>query len=76
MIIFDYTAEFGLSFVFLCLNLQLTNLQDFFGDDDVFIACGLEKFRYAQDDAAIGHAGKASAAAFVNGKAPKHSKTS
>ncbi|XP_067301467.1 serine/threonine-protein kinase DCLK2-like isoform X2 [Pseudorasbora parva] len=45
---------------------QLTNLQDFFGDDDVFIACGLEKFRYAQDDAAIGHAGKAAAAAFVN----------
>uniref|UniRef100_A0A673LRT5 Doublecortin domain-containing protein n=1 Tax=Sinocyclocheilus rhinocerous TaxID=307959 RepID=A0A673LRT5_9TELE len=37
---------------------QLTSLQDFFGDDDVFIACGLEKFRYAQDDAAIGHAGK------------------
>ncbi|KAK2886099.1 hypothetical protein Q8A67_016936 [Cirrhinus molitorella] len=45
---------------------QLTSLQDFFGDDDVFIACGLEKFRYAQDDAAIGHAGKAAAAAFVN----------
>uniref|UniRef100_A0A9J7Z2S6 Serine/threonine-protein kinase DCLK2 n=1 Tax=Cyprinus carpio carpio TaxID=630221 RepID=A0A9J7Z2S6_CYPCA len=45
---------------------QLTSLQDFFGDDDVFIACGLEKFRYAQDDAAIGHAGKGAAAAFVN----------
>ncbi|KAG1926373.1 serine/threonine-protein kinase DCLK2 [Pimephales promelas] len=45
---------------------QLTSLQDFFGDDDVFMACGLEKFRYAQDDAAIGHAGKAVAAAFVN----------
>uniref|UniRef100_A0A3B1JQY5 Serine/threonine-protein kinase DCLK2 n=1 Tax=Astyanax mexicanus TaxID=7994 RepID=A0A3B1JQY5_ASTMX len=44
---------------------QLTSLQDFFGDDDVFIACGLEKFRYAQDDAAIGHAGKPSAAAFL-----------
>uniref|UniRef100_A0A673G5F1 non-specific serine/threonine protein kinase n=1 Tax=Sinocyclocheilus rhinocerous TaxID=307959 RepID=A0A673G5F1_9TELE len=27
-----------------------TSLQDFFGDDDVFMACGLEKFRYAQDD--------------------------
>uniref|UniRef100_A0A8C1XIS6 non-specific serine/threonine protein kinase n=1 Tax=Cyprinus carpio TaxID=7962 RepID=A0A8C1XIS6_CYPCA len=47
---------------------QLTSLQDFFGDDDVFIACGLEKFRYAQDDAAIGHAGKGAAAAFVNGE--------
>ncbi|XP_042569664.1 serine/threonine-protein kinase DCLK2-like [Cyprinus carpio] len=45
---------------------QLSSLQDFFGDDDVFIACGLEKFRYAQDDAAIGHAGKGAAAAFVN----------
>ncbi|XP_060939647.1 serine/threonine-protein kinase DCLK2 isoform X3 [Limanda limanda] len=29
---------------------QLTCLQDFFGDDDVFIACGPEKHRYAQDD--------------------------
>uniref|UniRef100_A0A673G4N1 Serine/threonine-protein kinase DCLK2-like n=1 Tax=Sinocyclocheilus rhinocerous TaxID=307959 RepID=A0A673G4N1_9TELE len=40
----------------------LTSLQDFFGDDDVFMACGLEKFRYAQDDAAVGHAGKSAAA--------------
>ncbi|KAI5609172.1 serine/threonine-protein kinase DCLK2 isoform 1, partial [Silurus asotus] len=55
---------------------QLTNLQDFFGDDDVFIACGLEKFRYAQDDAAIGHAGKASATAFVNECKMKSSKSS
>uniref|UniRef100_A0A672MNI6 Doublecortin like kinase 2 n=1 Tax=Sinocyclocheilus grahami TaxID=75366 RepID=A0A672MNI6_SINGR len=47
---------------------QLTSLQDFFGDDDVFMACGLEKFRYAQDDAAVGHAGKSAAAAFVNGE--------
>uniref|UniRef100_S4RPE7 non-specific serine/threonine protein kinase n=1 Tax=Petromyzon marinus TaxID=7757 RepID=S4RPE7_PETMA len=29
---------------------QVTCLQDFFGDDDVFIACGPEKFRYASDD--------------------------
>ncbi|XP_030047519.1 serine/threonine-protein kinase DCLK2 isoform X1 [Microcaecilia unicolor] len=29
---------------------QVTCLQDFFGDDDVFIACGPEKYRYAQDD--------------------------
>uniref|UniRef100_A0A8C6U016 non-specific serine/threonine protein kinase n=1 Tax=Neogobius melanostomus TaxID=47308 RepID=A0A8C6U016_9GOBI len=29
---------------------QITSLQDFFADDDVFIACGPEKFRYAQDD--------------------------
>ncbi|MCI4387734.1 hypothetical protein PGIGA_G00077640 [Pangasianodon gigas] len=55
---------------------QLTSLQDFFGDDDVFIACGLEKFRYAQDDAAIGHAGKASAVAFVNECKMKSSKSS
>uniref|UniRef100_A0A3Q4FY62 non-specific serine/threonine protein kinase n=1 Tax=Neolamprologus brichardi TaxID=32507 RepID=A0A3Q4FY62_NEOBR len=27
----------------------VTSLQDFFGDDDIFIACGPEKFRY-QDD--------------------------
>uniref|UniRef100_A0A8K9XGD7 Serine/threonine-protein kinase DCLK2 n=1 Tax=Oncorhynchus mykiss TaxID=8022 RepID=A0A8K9XGD7_ONCMY len=45
---------------------QVTSLQDFFGDDDVFMACGLEKFRYAQDDYAITHSGKA-ASAFVNG---------
>ncbi|KAI4888232.1 hypothetical protein NFI96_027966 [Prochilodus magdalenae] len=55
---------------------QLTSLQDFFGDDDVFIACGLEKFRYAQDDAAIGHAGKPSAAAFVNECKMKSAKAS
>ncbi|TRY91832.1 hypothetical protein DNTS_012457 [Danionella cerebrum] len=29
---------------------KVTCLQDFFGEDDVFIACGPEKFRYAQDD--------------------------
>ncbi|XP_077361753.1 neuronal migration protein doublecortin-like [Festucalex cinctus] len=29
---------------------EVTCLQDFFGDEDVFIACGPEKFRYAQDD--------------------------
>ncbi|KAG9263704.1 serine/threonine-protein kinase DCLK1a isoform X1 [Astyanax mexicanus] len=28
---------------------QITCLQDFFGDEDIFIACGPEKFRY-QDD--------------------------
>ncbi|CAL8399763.1 unnamed protein product [Boreogadus saida] len=32
---------------------QVTRLQDFFGEDDVFIACGPEKFRYAQDDFAL-----------------------
>lgn len=36
--------------VFSLLAQQVTCLQDFFGDDDVFIACGPEKFRYAQDD--------------------------
>ncbi|XP_017297327.1 serine/threonine-protein kinase DCLK2 [Kryptolebias marmoratus] len=43
---------------------QLTCLQDFFGDDDVFMACGPEKFRYAQDDFVLTHAGKSQA--FVN----------
>ncbi|XP_048840383.1 serine/threonine-protein kinase DCLK1a isoform X1 [Brienomyrus brachyistius] len=28
---------------------QVTSLQDFFSDDDIFIACGAEKYRY-QDD--------------------------
>ncbi|KAM4611741.1 serine/threonine-protein kinase DCLK2-like [Polymixia lowei] len=37
---------------------QLTCLQDFFGDDDVFMACGPEKFRYAQDDFVLTHSGK------------------
>ncbi|XP_072231981.1 serine/threonine-protein kinase DCLK2-like [Leuresthes tenuis] len=43
---------------------QLTCLQDFFGDDDVFMACGPEKFRYAQDDFVLTHSGKAPV--FVN----------
>uniref|UniRef100_A0A663LVM9 Serine/threonine-protein kinase DCLK2 n=1 Tax=Athene cunicularia TaxID=194338 RepID=A0A663LVM9_ATHCN len=37
---------------------QVTCLQDFFGDDDVFIACGPEKYRYAQDDFVLDHSGK------------------
>ncbi|KAK2863268.1 hypothetical protein Q5P01_002801 [Channa striata] len=43
---------------------QVTCLQDFFGDDDVFMACGPEKFRYAQDDFVLTHSGKTQA--FVN----------
>uniref|UniRef100_A0A8C7CSS3 Serine/threonine-protein kinase DCLK2 n=1 Tax=Oncorhynchus kisutch TaxID=8019 RepID=A0A8C7CSS3_ONCKI len=39
---------------------QITCLQDFFGEDDVFIACGPEKYRYAQDDFLLDHSGKAS----------------
>ncbi|KAL7847457.1 hypothetical protein AOLI_G00221750 [Acnodon oligacanthus] len=31
------------------LSVEVTCLQDFFGDEDIFIACGPEKFRY-QDD--------------------------
>ncbi|XP_045567540.1 LOW QUALITY PROTEIN: serine/threonine-protein kinase DCLK2 [Salmo salar] len=54
---------------------QVTSLQDFFGDDDVFMACGLEKFRYAQDDYAITHSGKA-ASAFVNESRVKMSRSS
>uniref|UniRef100_A0A670J7Q9 Doublecortin like kinase 2 n=1 Tax=Podarcis muralis TaxID=64176 RepID=A0A670J7Q9_PODMU len=38
---------------------QVTCLQDFFGDDDVFIACGPEKYRYAQDDFVLDHSGNA-----------------
>ncbi|XP_032395019.1 serine/threonine-protein kinase DCLK2 isoform X3 [Etheostoma spectabile] len=34
---------------------QIICLQDFFGDDDVFIACGPEKHRYAQDDFILDH---------------------
>lgn len=37
---------------------QVTCLHDFFGDDDVFIACGPEKFRYAQDDFSLDENGK------------------
>ncbi|KAK1886845.1 Serine/threonine-protein kinase DCLK2 [Dissostichus eleginoides] len=34
---------------------QIICLQDFFGDDDVFIACGMEKHRYTQDDFLLDH---------------------
>lgn len=37
--------------------LQVVCLQDFFGDDDIFIACGPEKFRY-QDDFLLDESGK------------------
>uniref|UniRef100_A0A3Q3IVI6 non-specific serine/threonine protein kinase n=1 Tax=Monopterus albus TaxID=43700 RepID=A0A3Q3IVI6_MONAL len=45
---------------------SLTCLQDFFGDDDVFLACGPEKFRYAQDDFVLTHSSKTQA--FVSGE--------
>uniref|UniRef100_A0A4W4F405 Serine/threonine-protein kinase DCLK2 n=1 Tax=Electrophorus electricus TaxID=8005 RepID=A0A4W4F405_ELEEL len=35
---------------------QVTCLQDFFGEDDIFIACGPEKFRY-QDDFLLDESG-------------------
>lgn len=40
----------------LCLY-QVTGLQDFFGDDDIFLACGPEKFRY-QDDFNLDESGR------------------
>uniref|UniRef100_A0A8C6KH49 Serine/threonine-protein kinase DCLK2 n=1 Tax=Nothobranchius furzeri TaxID=105023 RepID=A0A8C6KH49_NOTFU len=46
---------------------QITCLQDFFGEDDVFIACGPEKHRYAQDDFVLDHSGKTSTA-FITGQ--------
>ncbi|XP_028824279.1 serine/threonine-protein kinase DCLK2 isoform X2 [Denticeps clupeoides] len=42
---------------------QVMCLQDLFGDDDVFMACGMEKIRFAQDDFVLEH--KATRA-FVN----------
>ncbi|XP_061685616.1 serine/threonine-protein kinase DCLK2 isoform X2 [Syngnathoides biaculeatus] len=52
---------------------QVTCLQDFFGDDDVFIACGPEKYRYAHDDFALDHSGKASTAFMTECKVLKSS---
>lgn len=34
-------------------------LQDFFGDEDIFVACGPEKYRY-QDDLMLDESGEAS----------------
>uniref|UniRef100_A0A669DGX4 Serine/threonine-protein kinase DCLK2 n=1 Tax=Oreochromis niloticus TaxID=8128 RepID=A0A669DGX4_ORENI len=43
----------------------VTSLQDFFGEDDIFIACGPEKFRY-QDDFNLDESGKCSYEASTN----------
>uniref|UniRef100_A0AAX7UXA4 Serine/threonine-protein kinase DCLK2 n=1 Tax=Astatotilapia calliptera TaxID=8154 RepID=A0AAX7UXA4_ASTCA len=43
----------------------VTSLQDFFGEDDIFIACGPEKFRY-QDDFNLDESGKCSYEACTN----------
>lgn len=40
----------------------MTCLQDFFGEDDIFFACGPEKFRY-QDDFNLDENGKGNCAA-------------
>lgn len=42
-----------------CFSFQVSCLQDFFGDEDVFVACGPEKFRY-QDDLMLDETGEAS----------------
>uniref|UniRef100_A0AAR2JCS2 Serine/threonine-protein kinase DCLK2 n=1 Tax=Pygocentrus nattereri TaxID=42514 RepID=A0AAR2JCS2_PYGNA len=42
---------------------QVTCLQDFFGDEDIFIACGPEKFRY-QDDFLLDESGEGHLHAF------------
>ncbi|XP_036047164.1 serine/threonine-protein kinase DCLK2 isoform X5 [Onychomys torridus] len=64
---------------------QVTCLQDFFGDDDVFIACGPEKYRYAQDDFVLDHSecrvlkssySRASAAKYSGSKSPGLSRRS
>ncbi|XP_035770353.1 serine/threonine-protein kinase DCLK2-like [Neolamprologus brichardi] len=55
---------------------QLTCLQDFFGDDDVFMACGPEKFRYAQDDFVLTHSGKTPAFVNANETSGKSSRSS
>ncbi|XP_043971631.1 serine/threonine-protein kinase DCLK2-like isoform X1 [Gambusia affinis] len=52
---------------------QITCLKDFFGDDDVFIACGPEKYRYTQDDFVLEHSGKASTALMTECKVLKTS---
>jgi hypothetical protein len=54
-------ADFYCALMFLIswiFFFQVTCLQDFFGDDDVFIACGPEKYRYAQDDFVLDHSGE------------------
>lgn len=48
---------------FLCLCLQVSCLQDFFGDEDIFVACGPEKFRY-QDDLMLDESGEATPLTF------------
>uniref|UniRef100_A0A669DFS6 Serine/threonine-protein kinase DCLK2 n=1 Tax=Oreochromis niloticus TaxID=8128 RepID=A0A669DFS6_ORENI len=45
----------------------VTSLQDFFGEDDIFIACGPEKFRY-QDDFNLDESGKCSYEASTNSR--------
>uniref|UniRef100_A0A3Q1FI50 Serine/threonine-protein kinase DCLK2 n=1 Tax=Acanthochromis polyacanthus TaxID=80966 RepID=A0A3Q1FI50_9TELE len=59
----------------------VTCLQDFFGDDDIFFACGPEKFRY-QDDFNLDESGKSNGTAGSqlstprSGKSPSPSPTS
>lgn len=46
-----------LTHLFFCVCFQVSCLQDFFGDEDVFVACGPEKFRY-QDDLMLDETGE------------------
>uniref|UniRef100_L7N3N9 Serine/threonine-protein kinase DCLK2 n=1 Tax=Xenopus tropicalis TaxID=8364 RepID=L7N3N9_XENTR len=54
---------------------QVTCLQDFFGEDDVFIACGPEKYRYAQDDFVLDHECRVLKTAYSRSPRPPGSKS-
>lgn len=48
----------SINWIIACLCFQVSCLQDFFGDEDIFVACGPEKFRY-QDDLMLDESGEA-----------------
>ncbi|KAG7271672.1 hypothetical protein CRUP_022289 [Coryphaenoides rupestris] len=58
--------------------IKLESGADFFGEDDVFIACGPEKFRYAQDDFSLDQnaANGTGSSSQISTPVSKHSPTS
>lgn len=54
----DNLPSVGTPVYLSCVCFQVSCLQDFFGDEDVFVACGPEKFRY-QDDLMLDETGEA-----------------
>uniref|UniRef100_A0A8C2HJQ0 non-specific serine/threonine protein kinase n=1 Tax=Cyprinus carpio TaxID=7962 RepID=A0A8C2HJQ0_CYPCA len=79
LVLLLFSPSHSFSIGFRSEDWSVTCLQDFFGEDDIFIACGPEKFRY-QDDFLLDESANGTAGSQLStprsGKSPSPSPTS